>query len=204
MKKLITIGVITMSLALSGGPAVGESRTAKPVSTTTSSGLLEWLSEYKENQTLLEEQAAAAARAKAQEEARQEALTQNTARLNEAVQLVTERVGKTRYVFSGSTPRGWDCSGLVLWMYGELGVTLEHRASKQQSAGKAVEHPKLGDVVVFKYNGRDSSYHVGIYLYPDTMVHAGGGPGESTKIVSISAFAGKHSEVTYRRVIETQ
>jgi cell wall-associated NlpC family hydrolase len=204
MKKLITIGVITMSLALSGGPAVGEPRTAKPVSTTTSSGLLEWLSEYRENQTLLEEQAAAAARAKAQEEARQEALTQNTARLNEAVQLVTERVGKTRYVFSGSTPRGWDCSGLVLWMYGELGVTLEHRASKQQSAGKAVEHPKLGDIIVFKYNGRDSSYHVGIYLYPDTMVHAGGGPGESTKIVSISAFAGKHSEVTYRRVIETQ
>lgn len=193
-----------MSLALSGGPAVGEPRTAKPVSTTTSSGLLEWLSEYRENQTLLEEQAAAAARAKAQEEARQEALTQNTARLNEAVQLVTERVGKTRYVFSGSTPRGWDCSGLVLWMYGELGVTLEHRASKQQSAGKAVEHPKLGDIIVFKYNGRDSSYHVGIYLYPDTMVHAGGGPGESTKIVSISAFAGKHSEVTYRRVIETQ
>jgi cell wall-associated NlpC family hydrolase len=204
MKKLITIGVITMSLALSGGPAVGEPRTAKPVSTTTSSGLLEWLSEYKETQTLLEEQAAAAARAKAQEEARQETLTQNTARLNETVQRVTDRVGKTRYVFSGSTPRGWDCSGLVLWMYGELGVTLEHRASKQQSAGKAVEHPKLGDIIVFKYNGRDSSYHVGIYLYPDTMVHAGGGPGESTKIVSISAFAGKHSEVTYRRVIETQ
>ena len=193
-----------MSLALSGGPAVGEPRTAKAVSTTTSSGLLEWLSEYKENQTLLEEQAAAAARAKAQEEARQEALTQNTARLNEAVQLVTERVGKTRYVFSGSTPRGWDCSGLVLWMYGELGVTLEHRASKQQSAGKAVEHPKLGDIIVFKYNGRDSSYHVGIYLYPDTMVHAGGGRGDTTQIVSISKFAGKHSEVTYRRVIETQ
>lgn len=193
-----------MSLALSGGPAVGEPRVAKATTTTASSGLLEWLSEYKENQTLLEEQAAAAARAKAQEEARQEALTQNTARLNEAVQLVTERVGKTRYVFSGSTPRGWDCSGLVLWMYGELGVTLEHRASKQQSAGKAVEHPKLGDIIVFKYNGRDSSYHVGIYLYPDTMVHAGGGRGDTTQIVSISKFAGKHSEVTYRRVIETQ
>ena len=192
-----------MSLALSGGPAVGEPRTAKAVATTTSSGLLEWLSEYKENQTLLEEQAAAAARAKAQEEARQEALTLNTARLNEVVQSVTDRVGKTRYVFSGSTPRGWDCSGLVLWMYGELGVTLEHRASKQQSAGKAVEHPKLGDIIVFKYNGRDSSYHVGIYLYPDTMVHAGGGRGDTTQIVSISKFAGKHSEVTFRRVIET-
>jgi cell wall-associated NlpC family hydrolase len=203
MKKLITIGVITMSLALSGGPAVGEPRTAKAVATTTSSGLLEWLSEYKENQTLLEEQAAAAARAKAQEEARQEALTLNTARLNEVVQSVTDRVGKTRYVFSGSTPRGWDCSGLVLWMYGELGVTLEHRASKQQYAGRAVEHPKLGDVVVFKYNGRDSSYHVGIYLYPDTMVHAGGGRGDTTQIVSISKFAGKHSEVTFRRIIDT-
>jgi cell wall-associated NlpC family hydrolase len=88
-------------------------------------------------------------------------------------------------------------------MYGELEVELEHRASKQQYAGRAVEHPKLGDVVVFKYNGRDSSYHVGIYLYPDTMVHAGGRRGDSTQIVSISKFAGKHSEVTFRRVIDT-
>jgi cell wall-associated NlpC family hydrolase len=204
MKKLITTLVITMALSIPGGPATGEPKAVKTAYTPTSTGLVQWLSEQKATQTLLEEQSAAAAEAKAQEEARQETLTQNTVRLNEAVQLVTDRVGKTRYVFSGSTPRGWDCSGLVKWMYGELGVDLEHRASKQQYAGKAVEHPKLGDVVVFKYNGRDSSYHVGIYLYPDTMVHAGGGRGDSTQIVSISKFAGKHSEVTFRRLIDTQ
>jgi cell wall-associated NlpC family hydrolase len=203
MKKLITTVVITMARSLSGSPAIGEPRAVTAAEAPKSIGLVQWLSDYKESQTLLEEQAAAAAEAEAQEEARQETLTLNTVRLNEAVQLVTDRVNKTRYVFSGSTPRGWDCSGLVKWMYGELEVELEHRASKQQSAGRAVEHPKLGDVVVFKYNGRDSSYHVGIYLYPDTMVHAGGRRGDSTQIVSISKFAGKHSEVTFRRVIDT-
>lgn len=203
MKKLITTLVITVALSLPGSPATGDLRPVTPISTPESIGLVQWLSDYKKAQTLLEEQAAAAAEAEAQEEARQEALTLNTVRLNEAVGLVTERVNKTRYVFSGSTPRGWDCSGLVKWMYEELGVPLEHRASKQQYAGRAVEHPKLGDVVVFKYNGRDSSYHVGIYLYPDTMVHAGGRRGDTTQIVSISKFAGKHSEVTFRRIIET-
>lgn len=154
---------------------------------------LQWIVERKQEQTLLE-----------QEAARQQAIEENTVKLNKVIEALTDRVGKTRYVFSGSTPKGWDCSGLVKWAYGKLGVELEHSASKQKFAGEVVDQPKLGDIVVFVRDGRTSAYHVGIYLYPDTMIHSGGGPGDETSIVSISKFAGEHSKVLFKRLLETK
>jgi cell wall-associated NlpC family hydrolase len=59
-------------------------------------------------------------------------IADNTKILNETLVLVKNQIGKTPWYFSGSTPRAWDCSGLVLWTYAHLGVELEHRASVQQ------------------------------------------------------------------------
>ena len=66
-----------------------------------------------------------------------------------------------------------------------------------------MKSPKRGDIVVFTYKGSKSAYHVGIYVSPDKMIHAGGGRGEHTSVVSISKFAGKYSKVTYRRLLES-
>lgn len=204
MKKFTAIGAMTLLITTCSAPAVGNAPEVVLVPEIRTTGVFEMLTRHKEAQTMLEKQAAEAAAIEAAEKAKQQQIADNTVKLNSVIESITDRVGKTRYVFSGSTPRGWDCSGLVKWAYQELGVELEHRASKQQDAGTQADQPKLGDIVVFKYNGRNSSYHVGVYLYPDTMIHAGGGPGDSTSIVSISKFAGKHSTVTYRRLIETQ
>jgi cell wall-associated NlpC family hydrolase len=130
-------------------------------------------------------------------------LQSNTAKLNTVVSQLKDRVHKTWYVFSGDTPRGWDCSGLTMWAYEQLGVNLEHRASKQKYEGTIVKTPKFGDIVAFTYKGTQSAYHVGIYLGPDTMIHAGGGKGDYTSIVRISKFAGKYSNVTYTRILQT-
>lgn len=130
-------------------------------------------------------------------------LQQNTVKVNKVVRQLKDRVGKTWYVFSGATPQGWDCSGMTMWAYEQLGVNLEHRASKQKDAGTKVKSPKVGDIVAFTYKGYKSAYHVGIYLGPDIMIHAGGGKGERTSIVHISKFAGKYSKVTYTRIIDT-
>lgn len=193
MKKLITLGAIVLTMLSTSVPASGAQNVVLSIPTLAKPQTsLQWIVELKQEQTLLE-----------QEAAEQRAIEVNTVKLNKVIEALTDRVGKTRYVFSGSTPKGWDCSGLVKWMYGELGVELEHSASKQKFAGEAVDQPKLGDIVVFLYNGRTSAYHVGIYLYPDTMIHAGGEPGDVTSIVSISKFAGKHSKVFYKRILDS-
>lgn len=135
-------------------------------------------------------------------EKRQEILEADTAKVNKAIRQLKSHVNKTWYVFSGATPRGWDCSGLVVWTYEQLGVTLEHRASKQVDAGTKVEDPKVGDIVAFTYKGSKSAYHVGIYIGSGKMVHA---PkhGHLTRVENVSTFAGKNSKVTYTRIIET-
>ena len=137
--------------------------------------------------------------------ARLEKVASDTKTLNETLALVKNRVGATPYVFSGSTPKAWDCSGLVLWTYAQLGVELRHSASSQRLSGEFVTDPKIGDLVSFNYQSYGSAYHIGIYLGPDEMIHAGGKPGDRTKIISISEWAkdNGNSEVTYTRLIET-
>lgn len=128
----------------------------------------------------------------------------NATNIRKTVGALKKRVGRTWYVFSGATPQGWDCSGLVMWAYQQMGVELEHRASKQQRAGALTDKPQLGDIVAFTYKGsKYGAYHVGIYLGEDTMIHAGGGKGETTQVTSISKFAGNYSKVTYTHILET-
>jgi cell wall-associated NlpC family hydrolase len=129
-------------------------------------------------------------------------LRDNGVKMGKAIRQLKSHVGKTWYVFSGATPRGWDCSGLVVWTYEQLGVNLEHRASKQVDAGTKVTNPKIGDIVAFTYKGTKSAYHVGIYIGSGKMVHA---PkhGHLTRVEDVSTFAGKYSKVTYTRIIET-
>jgi cell wall-associated NlpC family hydrolase len=137
--------------------------------------------------------------------ARLEKIANDTKTLNETLVLVKRQVGKTPWVFSGSTPSAWDCSGMVRWTYAHLGVDLEHSATKQRLSGKFVKKPKIGDLVSFNYQSYGSAYHIGIYIGPDEMIHAGGKPGDRTAIRSIREWqkANGNSEVTYTRIIET-
>ena len=127
---------------------------------------------------------------------------ENTVAVKSAVKKLNKYVGKTWYVFSGNTPAGWDCSGLTMWFYEQLDIQLEHRASKQQAAGVATKNPKVGDLVVFKYKGYKSAYHVGIYVGNGKMIHAPK-KGYRTVVESIKQFAGKYSKVSYRTIVDT-
>jgi cell wall-associated NlpC family hydrolase len=126
----------------------------------------------------------------------------NATSIASVVKALKKRVGHTWYVFSGSTPSGWDCSGLVMWTYQQMGVELEHRASLQQKAGTLVKDPKVGDIVAFTYKGYKTAYHVGIYIGDGKMIHARR-KGQGTVIESVTAFAGKYSKVTYTRILDT-
>lgn len=153
--------------------------------------------------TLLEQHHAAAILEQQRQEAYERQLLSNTNNLESALVKVNNTIGKTWYVFSGSTPDGWDCSGLVRWTYGHLGIELEHSATAQMRSGELVETPKVGDVVAFLYKGEARAYHVGLYMGPDTMLHSGGKKGDKTEIRSISAFAGDYSDVVYTRIVKT-
>ena len=108
-------------------------------------------------------------------------------------------VGKTWYVFSGETPRGWDCSGLVKWTYEQMGIPLEHRASRQALSGKKMKTPRIGDIVAFYYHGYGSAFHVGVYVGNGKMINAPR-PGTVTKEESIANGDFKGYEVRYIRV----
>ena len=132
-------------------------------------------------------------------------LNENSKKINNVINELHSHVGKTWYVFSGSSPRGWDCSGLVRWTYAQIGIDLYHGATRQRNSGTIVAEPKAGDLVSFNYRGSIGAYHIGIYLSPDEMIHSGGKKGQRTEIISISDWAkdNNHSEVVYTRLIET-
>jgi len=80
-----------------------------------------------------------------------------------------------RYVYGEESPsRGFDCSGLVYYVYGQYGYNLERRASIQyRDNGYSVSKSELqaGDLVFFSTNG-NSVTHVGIYIGDNQFVHA--------------------------------
>ena len=80
----------------------------------------------------------------------------------DAVTLAGTQVG-TPYVFGGEEPGGFDCSGLVQWTYGRLGVELPRTAAEQGKAGTAVSaaDAQPGDLVYFDRAGPVD--HIGIY-----------------------------------------
>ncbi|MGX7418367.1 C40 family peptidase [Carnobacterium gallinarum] len=77
------------------------------------------------------------------------------------------------YVWGGATPAGFDCSGLVQYSYrNSVGISLPRVTWEQEKMGKEVSlnDLQLGDLVF--YGSRGSTYHVGIYIGNNEMVHA--------------------------------
>ncbi len=88
------------------------------------------------------------------------------------VELAKKYLG-TPYVYGGSSPSGFDCSGFVYYLYKSMGVTLNRVAADQMTNGKWVPKNALqpGDIVGFANN---SGYinHVGIYAGNGMMIHS--------------------------------
>lgn len=87
------------------------------------------------------------------------------------------------YVWGGASPSGFDCSGLVLYVYAQLGVALPHYTVAQWNATIPVSAGDLqpGDLVFF-----DGLSHVGIYIGGDQFIHA---PHTGT-VVQVAALTG--------------
>ena len=77
------------------------------------------------------------------------------------------------YVWGGSSPNGFDCSGFVQYVYAQQGISLPRTADIQATAGYPVDKADLqpGDLVFFAGDYVNIS-HVGIYVGDGKMIHA--------------------------------
>lgn len=76
------------------------------------------------------------------------------------------------YVYAAADPNvGFDCSGLVMYCYAQIGISLPHYSGYQQNMGRPVPMTALtpGDLV---FKGYPVSYHVGMYAGNGTVIHA--------------------------------
>lgn len=99
----------------------------------------------------------------------------------------------TPYVWGGTSPSGFDCSGFVQYVYSHCGVGLPRTSESQMGQGNSVPRDQLqpGDLVFFRSGG-----HVGIYVGGGSYIHAP----HTGDVVKISSLSGSSSYCGARRV----
>jgi peptidoglycan DL-endopeptidase CwlO len=113
-------------------------------------------------------------------------------RAAEAVAFATAQIGKP-YVWGGTGPKGYDCSGLVMRSWKAAGVSIPRTTWQQIDAGSATSRSQLvpGDLVL-SYGGG----HVQLYIGDGKVIHAPG----SGRTVTIASLPPASHVVAYRHI----
>lgn len=92
------------------------------------------------------------------------------AKANQVVATVRKQIG-VHYRYGGSTPRGFDCSGLIWWGYKQHGINVPRVAADQATTGRGVSVSAAlpGDILVFRTT---SGLHTGLYAGNGVFIHA--------------------------------
>lgn len=95
----------------------------------------------------------------------------------EAVTVAKRYLG-VPYVWGGTTPAGFDCSGLVQYVYAQIGISLPRTSRTQFTIGQFIPRSRTdllepGDLVFFGYGGDSNKiHHVGIYAGGGSFINA--------------------------------
>jgi cell wall-associated NlpC family hydrolase len=113
----------------------------------------------------------------------------------------------TRYVWGGTSPRGFDCSGFVQYVFRQHGIELPRTSRQQVQVGRSVATSlgslRVGDLMFFATDGKRID-HIAIYAGNDEIIHSsssGGGVGYDSFSTKRGRWFVDHHVAT-RRVIE--
>ncbi|MCS6971648.1 MAG: C40 family peptidase [Turneriella sp.] len=97
--------------------------------------------------------------------------TAEEAAIRERVVQRAQQMLSVPYKFGGTTPTGFDCAGLVFFLYREQGFNIPHGVSALRPHLRLTKTPRKGDVVFF-LNDNGVVGHVGIYVDSEKFIHA--------------------------------
>ena len=108
----------------------------------------------------------------------------------------------TPYVFGGTTPKGFDCSGLIWWTYKQHGLRIPRVTADQAKAGHkvAAAHARPGDIVVFRTDSSPRGLHTGIYAGGDSFIHSPSA-GKKVSMASMKSPYWRDRLVSVRRIL---
>ena len=110
---------------------------------------------------------------------------------DEVIRYAQDELGKP-YVFGDEGPATFDCSGLMQWIFGKVGVKLPRIADQQQRYAKPVAKPLPGDLVFWG----NPAHHVALYIGNNRIIAA---PYAGAN-VRVESLAGKNPPTGYGRV----
>lgn len=105
------------------------------------------------------------------------------------------------YVWGGSSPSGFDCSGFVQYVYRECGIKIGRTVTLQWGYGELVDRDELqpGDLVFFANTYTDGISHIGIYIGDDIFIHASSNGGVKYNDLNSSYYSSHYHAA--RRVV---
>jgi len=109
-------------------------------------------------------------------------VSRGTNRIEEILSFAKSYIG-TPYLYGGESPRGFDCSGFVPYVFKNYGIDLAHNAQEQFNQGAAIsaDVTRPGDLVFFS-NG-NAIFHSGIFIGDGKFIHST--PSHGVQIASV-------------------